>query len=616
MEESTEADDMAEMQREFRQSQKDEAIEKEKQLPKDDQYFSQLNFNDTEEKSKVSDNRNQKKLNKKNNTQVNGNAGPGADGEVKVKDTSSQKWTLSYQRGKDGQKVDTDGVRKIKLVLRHAHGHNLSQSDKIPAIKFDFDLHKDDPYTLASQMSRKGLISESELIGVANSLAKLQVKHRYTYAMSQQNQVKNIFTDLATPESFPVHVKSSNNSLISPKGSLEVKTKSTSISDSANNAKNNSQNETKVSATTPPSGANRNNTNNDAGKAEEVKAKQKQQTLEKIRLDVSQGLINVKHLLQEVESLAKEKDREATVAEQKKKEEQEKCGNIQLSQALGKELFVLNNYSKNLAKIIEEIEEKQDKCNEIERRMESLDAGINNTDIDDREDENDRRKIKELREKLAKDTEERKRALKQMESQPATVNIPSQINEEMEEKDNIGVAVHIDINNSNNSVNGSSNMNLNRAPSGSFEFAKTELQVNVQQAVVDQVVKSNNDVSVTLQTSTNAMQGQNISRNQTPRPQITEENESKASKSTNDTIKVDGASNDLNTKKVNNVDTNNASGGLVNKIDAPSNGTNDTRSNKTNTVNQEESKIKPVANNVDNSGVLKKKDSTDNSSNQ
>ena len=179
-----------------------------------------------------------------------------------------------------------------------------------------------------------------------------------------------------------------------------------------------------------------------------------------------------------------------------------------MSQALGKELFVLNNYSKNLAKIIEEIEEKQDKCNEIERRMESLDAGINNTDIDDREDENDRRKIKELREKLAKDTEERKRALKQMESQPATVNIPSQINEEMEEKDNIGVAVHIDINNSNNSVNGSSNMNLNRAPSGSFEFAKTELQVNVQQAVVDQVVKSNNDVSVTLQTSTNAMQGQ------------------------------------------------------------------------------------------------------------
>ena len=63
----------------------------------------------------------------------------------------------------------------------------------------------------------------------------------------------------------------------------------------------------------------------------------------------------------------------------------------------------------------------------------------------------------------------------------------------------------------------------------------------------------------------------------------------------------------MNTKKVNNVDTNNASGGLVNKIDAPSNGTNDTRSNKTNTVNQEESKIKPVANNVDNSGVLKKK---------
>ena len=40
---------------------------------------------------------------------------------------------------------------------------------------------------------------------------------------------------------------------------------------------------------------------------------------------------------------------------------------------------------------------------------------MNNLDIDDREDENDRRKIQSLRDQLAKDTEERKLVLKQME---------------------------------------------------------------------------------------------------------------------------------------------------------------------------------------------------------
>ena len=34
-----EADDMAEMQREFRQSREDEAIKKLQELPQDDQYF-------------------------------------------------------------------------------------------------------------------------------------------------------------------------------------------------------------------------------------------------------------------------------------------------------------------------------------------------------------------------------------------------------------------------------------------------------------------------------------------------------------------------------------------------------------------------------------------------
>ena len=74
------------------------------------------------------------------------------------------------------------------------------------------------------------LISESELIRVASKLATLQVKHRYTYAMSQQNdQNINIFTDLATPESFPAHTKPLNTILRSPKESLKVKTKSVPI---------------------------------------------------------------------------------------------------------------------------------------------------------------------------------------------------------------------------------------------------------------------------------------------------------------------------------------------------------------------------------------------------
>ena len=52
--------------------------------------------------------------------------------------------TLSYQRGEERQ-----GVRKVKLVLRRHYGDNgqlkSNGKTKTPVIKFEFDLHKDDP---------------------------------------------------------------------------------------------------------------------------------------------------------------------------------------------------------------------------------------------------------------------------------------------------------------------------------------------------------------------------------------------------------------------------------------------------------------------------------------
>ena len=51
---------------------------------------------------------------------------------------------MSYQRGEERQ-----GVRKVKLVLRRFHGDNgqlkSNGKTKTPVIKFEFDLHKDDP---------------------------------------------------------------------------------------------------------------------------------------------------------------------------------------------------------------------------------------------------------------------------------------------------------------------------------------------------------------------------------------------------------------------------------------------------------------------------------------
>ena len=75
-----EADDMAEMQREFRQSREDEAIKKLQELPQDDQYFSQLNTNDGEEKT----NAQRSGKNRNNNSDSDGNEG-------KLKDSSPQR---------------------------------------------------------------------------------------------------------------------------------------------------------------------------------------------------------------------------------------------------------------------------------------------------------------------------------------------------------------------------------------------------------------------------------------------------------------------------------------------------------------------------------------------
>lgn len=136
-----EAGDMAEMQREFRQSREDEEIKKLQELPQDDQYFSQLNSKGDEEKS----NTQRSGKNRNNNSDLDGNEG-------KVKDTSPLKKeekneggvTLSYQRGEERQ-----GVRKVKLVLRRIHGDNgqlkSNGKTKTAVIKFEFDLHKDDP---------------------------------------------------------------------------------------------------------------------------------------------------------------------------------------------------------------------------------------------------------------------------------------------------------------------------------------------------------------------------------------------------------------------------------------------------------------------------------------
>ena len=55
--------------------------------------------------------------------------------------------TSSYQRGEERQ-----GVRKVKLVLRRIHADNgqlkSNGKTKTAVIKFEFDLHKDDPQVI------------------------------------------------------------------------------------------------------------------------------------------------------------------------------------------------------------------------------------------------------------------------------------------------------------------------------------------------------------------------------------------------------------------------------------------------------------------------------------
>ena len=100
-----------------------------------------MNTNDGEEKT----NAQRSGKNRNNNSDSDGNEG-------KLKDSSPQRKeekieggvTLSYQRGEERQ-----GVRKVKLVLRRFHGDNgqlkSNGKTKTPVIKFEFDLHKDDP---------------------------------------------------------------------------------------------------------------------------------------------------------------------------------------------------------------------------------------------------------------------------------------------------------------------------------------------------------------------------------------------------------------------------------------------------------------------------------------
>ena len=142
-------------------------------------------------------------------------------------------------------------------------------------------------YTLASEMTNQKFLSEYELIRVASKLATLQVKHRYTYAMTQQlDQNINIFTDLATPESFPVHVKPKMNSPNSPSGNAVITNESGSygkaqvVKSTVNNleSKQNGESSTQISNVGSRKASNSIEnvgiTNNETVRGEELKVKQ------------------------------------------------------------------------------------------------------------------------------------------------------------------------------------------------------------------------------------------------------------------------------------------------------------------------------------------------------
>ncbi len=331
-------------------------------------------------------------------------------------------------------------------------------TNKKITIVTNFNIVNVTSYTLASEMTNQKFLSEYELIRVASKLATLQVKHRYTYAMTQQlDQNINIFTDLATPESFPVHVKPKMNSPNSPSGNAVITNESGSygkaqVAKSTVNkleSKQSGESSTEISKIGSRKDASNSGESvgvangNEIVRGEELKVKQKRENMEKNYACVSQDLLSLQQMLKELEALAAEKDAEASAIKDLKEEEMRNCDNDLLEAALKKELFILNEYTKVLGQTLAEIDEKQEKCSVIQRRIESLDNGMNNLDIDDREDENDRRKIQSLRDQLAKDAEERKLVLKQMESQQhrvttkSPVSIPAPINEDVDDRPKI-----------------------------------------------------------------------------------------------------------------------------------------------------------------------------------
>ena len=319
-------------------------------------------------------------------------------------------------------------------------------------------------------MTNQKFLSEYELIKVASKLATLQVKHRYTYAMTQQlDQNINIFTDLATPETFPVHAKPKMKSQTSSNGNTVNKNGpgSYGIAQIAKNTVNNLESKQSLESSAQATSIGIRKDGSNSGEAvgiansnEIVKNEEElplrielkaagPSAMEKNYLCISQDLVSLQQLLKELEAVAAEKDTEANAMKDLKEEEMRKCGNDLLEAALKKELFILNEYTKVLGQTLAEIDEKQEKCSVIQRRIEALDNGINNLDIDDREDENDRRKIQSLRDQLAKDAEERKLVLKQMESQQhhvvstkSPVSIPAPINEDFDDRskhDDVGI---------------------------------------------------------------------------------------------------------------------------------------------------------------------------------
>ena len=150
---------------------------------------------------------------------------------------------------------------------------------------------------------------------MASKLATLQVKHRYTYAMTQQlDQNINIFTDLATPESFPVHVKPKMNSPTNSSGNTVNTNESGSngkaqvVKSTVNNleSKQNGESSTQISNVGSRKASNSIENvgitnSNETVRGEELKVKQKRESMEKNYVCVSQDLLSLQQMLKELE---------------------------------------------------------------------------------------------------------------------------------------------------------------------------------------------------------------------------------------------------------------------------------------------------------------------------